>query len=999
MNIATSVRLPQARYLAYAMTAVILTAIGFFLFTSSALAAAPTMTAVTADTDSDGTVDQITITFSEATKIVSTPGTGLSSLVLSSGCTIPSGTYATASTTTLVLGSLTGCTAGNTAILPTLSYTQVALCSTEDAICDAAAANQMATGTPNATSTDGAKPAILIAATSDNNSDGTVDRLNMTFSELVTITDGGTDNDITLAASSGTATVTAGSYGAVGVTTLTYVISVSATGNTAITIAPTYATAGAGSISDTVNEMANAETVAGTDGAKPAVLIASTNDTDADGTVDQLDLTFSESVTVTDGGTDNDFTLVASTGTATIVASTYGTSGTTLSYVVLPSATGNTAITIAPTYATVGTGSIIDANTNEMLNGETVAGTDGAKPAVLIAATNDNDSNGTVDQLVLTFSESVTVTDGGTDDDFSLVASSGTATIVAGTYGTVGSTVTYTVLPSVTSNTAITISPTYATAGAGDVTDANSNQMANGETVAGTDGAKPAVLSSVTGDNGANGSVDRLVLTFSESVTVTDGGADTDFTLVASTGTVAIVAGVYGVTAATLTYTILPSTTLDTSISVTPTYATAGAGDVTDANSNQMANGETVAGTDGVAPVVVSVSPTSGATGVNRDANVVITFSEAMDSTFAEGGEFTVSPNPSGTQSGVFDGPTGTIATIALPTLNCGATYTVTTAQGSIDASAGTPTGLLTTGPSTGDWSFTTVGCGSTGGGGGSSATITRSVIVNAPNGGETYHSGDLITISWTGSNVGTVNVSYATSASGAYTSIASNMNGTGSYAWTVPDVSTTDAFVKVEGYDASTLLASDTSNAAFTIVGTTALKPQPPLSSQPTVGTGISPLTGLPEAINAVASGDVLRGEHYPTVYWIDGDLHRRPFQDAQTYFTYYSSWNNVRTVTDATLATLTMGKPMLPKAGVVLVKIVSDPRVYALQTDGSGATLLRWIPSEAVAITLYGNAWADYVIDVPSTSYTQFGHGADMTSSVTVDRTIMKTRMYLNQ
>ena len=40
------------------------------------------------------------------------------------------------------------------------------------------------------------KPAILSAVTGDNNADGTVDRLTLTFSESVVITDGGTDNDI-----------------------------------------------------------------------------------------------------------------------------------------------------------------------------------------------------------------------------------------------------------------------------------------------------------------------------------------------------------------------------------------------------------------------------------------------------------------------------------------------------------------------------------------------------------------------------------------------------------------------------------------------------------------------------------------------------------------------------------------------------------------------------------------------------------------------------------
>ncbi|NBX50226.1 hypothetical protein EBT25_09860, partial [bacterium] len=54
---------------------------------------------------------------------------------------------------------------------------------------------------------DGARPVIISAFTGDNNRDGTIDRLGLMFSESVTVTDGGTDNDITLTASSGTATI------------------------------------------------------------------------------------------------------------------------------------------------------------------------------------------------------------------------------------------------------------------------------------------------------------------------------------------------------------------------------------------------------------------------------------------------------------------------------------------------------------------------------------------------------------------------------------------------------------------------------------------------------------------------------------------------------------------------------------------------------------------------------------------------------------------------
>ena len=111
--------------------------------------------------------------------------------------------------------------------------------------------------------------------------------------------------------------------------------------------------------------------------------------------------------------TDDDITLSASTGTASITAGTYGTTASTLVYTINGTTAGNTSLTITPTYAVSGAGDITDPSGNEMSDGETVSGIDGAAPAILIASTSDNDSDGTIDRLTLTFSETVVITDGG----------------------------------------------------------------------------------------------------------------------------------------------------------------------------------------------------------------------------------------------------------------------------------------------------------------------------------------------------------------------------------------------------------------------------------------------------------------------------------------------------------------------------------------------------------------------------------------------------------
>jgi hypothetical protein len=148
----------------------------------------------------------------------------------------------------------------------------------------------------------------------------------------------------------------------------------------------------------------------------------------------------------------------------------------------------------------------------------------------------------------------------------------------------------------------------------------------------------------------------------------------------------------------------------------------------------------------------------------------------------------------------------------------------------------------------------------------------------------------------------------------------------------------------------------------------------------------------------NGVRPGDYIRGVSWSTVYYVGSDMSRHPFMDEQTYFTYRSSWDGIKVVPDAALADYAMGSLVLPKAGVVLVKIVSANDVYALENGVNGSIVLRRIPDEATAIGRFGTRWADYVIDVSPAFYAKFARGADMPSAFPVDMGAMKTRMVLN-
>ncbi len=265
---------------------------------------------------------------------------------------------------------------------------------------------------------------------------------------------------------------------------------------------------------------------------------------------------------------------------------------------------------------------------------------------------------------------------------------------------------------------------------------------------------------------------------------------------------------------------------------------------------------------------------------------------------------------------------------------------------------------------------------------------VTYGMSVTAPEATSAYDAGDDIVITWsTASGTGAisaVNLDYSTDGGITYSSIVTGTANDGSYTWTAPDIAAQSITVRAQGTDLMTVLATDTSDA-FSI-GTDGTDTTTPPAEEVDTDSGSSEL--LP-------TGTFMKGASWTTVYYIDGTT-RRPFLDSQTFFTYADNFDSIIDVADDYLANYTIGAPMLPKAGVVLVKIQSVNSVYALEADNT----LRWITSESIAKSLYGARWADYVIDVPVTAWGHFNHGDDVTSvnDITVDTSSMQTRNALN-
>ncbi|PIR66749.1 MAG: hypothetical protein COU51_02340 [Parcubacteria group bacterium CG10_big_fil_rev_8_21_14_0_10_36_14] len=134
--------------------------------------------------------------------------------------------------------------------------------------------------------------------------------------------------------------------------------------------------------------------------------------------------------------------------------------------------------------------------------------------------------------------------------------------------------------------------------------------------------------------------------------------------------------------------------------------------------------------------------------------------------------------------------------------------------------------------------------------------------------------------------------------------------------------------------------------------------------------------------------SGDLIKAS-LPAVYYYATDGKRYVFPNEKTYNTWYDGFTGVKTITDSELAVIQIGGNAVYRAGVKLIKIQTDPKVYAVAKDG----VLRWIKTESIAVALYGADWAKKVEDVPDAFFTNYTIGADIGSADNYNPTAEKT------
>lgn len=124
--------------------------------------------------------------------------------------------------------------------------------------------------------------------------------------------------------------------------------------------------------------------------------------------------------------------------------------------------------------------------------------------------------------------------------------------------------------------------------------------------------------------------------------------------------------------------------------------------------------------------------------------------------------------------------------------------------------------------------------------------------------------------------------------------------------------------------------------------------------------------------AESTLQAGDLVKGS-MATVYYYHTDGKRYVFPTEKTYFSWFDGFQNVKTISDNQLAGIALGGNITYNSVNQLVKITTDPKVYAVEPGG----VLRHVISETVATQALGNNWAKKVHDIPDAFFFNYSIG----------------------
>lgn len=150
-----------------------------------------------------------------------------------------------------------------------------------------------------------------------------------------------------------------------------------------------------------------------------------------------------------------------------------------------------------------------------------------------------------------------------------------------------------------------------------------------------------------------------------------------------------------------------------------------------------------------------------------------------------------------------------------------------------------------------------------------------------------------------------------------------------------------------------------------------------------------------------AVTTGSLIKTATSSAVYYVgevSGVQKKYVFPDDKVYFSWYSNFSTVQTVSQETLQGIDTIGNVVARAGTKLVQfvaiggngqlVVDDPKVYAVSPNG----VKHWITTAEIAVTLYGTNWETKIYGVPNFLVSNYTAGADITTATYPEGALVK-------
>ncbi|PLX26543.1 hypothetical protein C0583_07000 [Candidatus Parcubacteria bacterium] len=122
--------------------------------------------------------------------------------------------------------------------------------------------------------------------------------------------------------------------------------------------------------------------------------------------------------------------------------------------------------------------------------------------------------------------------------------------------------------------------------------------------------------------------------------------------------------------------------------------------------------------------------------------------------------------------------------------------------------------------------------------------------------------------------------------------------------------------------------------------------------------------------------SGQLVKMEGLSSVYYVGADGKRYVFPDSKTYYSWFPDFDDVNTIPKEDLESMMLGVNVRYRPGVILIKITTNPKVYAVSQNG----ILHWVKNQTAAVALYGENCNQLVNDVADAFFTNYTIGDDI-------------------